>query len=450
MTEISQNLDPALIDRFAAIVGDKYALRDEQDIAPYLIERRGLWHGATSLVLRPGSVDEVSRIMRLATETGTPIVPQSGNTGLVGAQVPDQSGREIILSQAPRGGDRPRSRLLGQRHHLCLAADAAGGDQAQGPRPRGRVRGAVDRYIPDRARRDGVLAYGNARELCLGVEVVLPTGEVFDDLRKLKKDNTGYDLKQPLHRRRGHARHHHQGRAEAAGPRPRTSRPSWIAVPSTRRPHIEPARAAHARAGDDNVGSCELIGQSTASIWCCSHSGQRAGSARPMTSHWYVLAEWSSSRPLARPTDRAVWKRWKRVSAMVSSKASVLDAVIARRARRRRDAFWTFRENATPNARSAEGAVDQARHLGVDRNDPDASSTRGWRAWSRRSVPGCRRGLLRPYRRRQPPLSTSRGAVDRRRRGVSRACYHRHQHGGARRRACPCTARSRPSTASAS
>ena len=57
----------------------------QPDIAPYLIERRGLWHGATPLVLRPGSVEEVSRIMRLATETGTPIVPQSGNTGLVGA-----------------------------------------------------------------------------------------------------------------------------------------------------------------------------------------------------------------------------------------------------------------------------------------------------------------------------------------------------------------------------
>ncbi|TIV05193.1 MAG: FAD-binding oxidoreductase, partial [Mesorhizobium sp.] len=98
MNDIARDIDLALIDRFAAVVGDKYALRDQQDIAPYLIERRGLWHGRTALVLRPGSVDEVSRIMRLATETGTPVVPQSGNTGLVGAQVPDMSGREIVLS----------------------------------------------------------------------------------------------------------------------------------------------------------------------------------------------------------------------------------------------------------------------------------------------------------------------------------------------------------------
>ncbi|TIX07919.1 MAG: FAD-binding oxidoreductase, partial [Mesorhizobium sp.] len=75
-------LDPSLVDRFAAIVGEKYALRDQAEIAPYITERRGLWHGRTSLVLRPGSVEEVSRIMRLATETKTPVVPQSGNTGL--------------------------------------------------------------------------------------------------------------------------------------------------------------------------------------------------------------------------------------------------------------------------------------------------------------------------------------------------------------------------------
>ncbi|RUX37113.1 FAD-binding oxidoreductase, partial [Mesorhizobium sp. M4A.F.Ca.ET.050.02.1.1] len=91
-------LDPSLVDRFAAIVGEKYALRDQAEIAPYITERRGLWHGRTSLVLRPGSVEEVGRIMRLATETKTPVVPQSGNTGLVGAQVPDKSGHDIILS----------------------------------------------------------------------------------------------------------------------------------------------------------------------------------------------------------------------------------------------------------------------------------------------------------------------------------------------------------------
>src|SRR6186713_1303496 len=91
-------LDPALIDRFAAIVGPRYALTAEADIAPFVEERRGLFPGKSALVLKPGSVDEVSRILRLATETRTPIVPQGGNTGLVGGQVPHASGNEIVVS----------------------------------------------------------------------------------------------------------------------------------------------------------------------------------------------------------------------------------------------------------------------------------------------------------------------------------------------------------------
>ncbi len=74
------------------------AQRAEADIAPFVTERRGLYPGRAALVLRPGSVDEVSRILKLATETRTPVVPQGGNTGLVGGQMPDRSGREIVLS----------------------------------------------------------------------------------------------------------------------------------------------------------------------------------------------------------------------------------------------------------------------------------------------------------------------------------------------------------------
>ena len=93
-------MDGTLIERFAAIVGDRYALRAATDIEPYLTEPRGLWHGNTSLVLRPGTVEEVSAIMRLASETRTPVVPQGGNTGLVGGQVPHESGAEIVLSMS--------------------------------------------------------------------------------------------------------------------------------------------------------------------------------------------------------------------------------------------------------------------------------------------------------------------------------------------------------------
>src|SRR6266852_7556309 len=89
-------LGPDLLARFAAIVGEKYAITDPQAQAPYLIEMRDMFHGRTPMVLRPGSVAEVARILALAHETATAVVPQGGNTGLVGGQIPHDG--EIVLS----------------------------------------------------------------------------------------------------------------------------------------------------------------------------------------------------------------------------------------------------------------------------------------------------------------------------------------------------------------
>ena len=87
-----------ILDRFAAIVGEKNAVRDPAEMAPRLVENRGLYRGASPLLIKPGSVEEVAAILKLASETGTPIVPQTGNTGLVGGQTPRAEGTDIILS----------------------------------------------------------------------------------------------------------------------------------------------------------------------------------------------------------------------------------------------------------------------------------------------------------------------------------------------------------------
>ncbi len=87
-----------LISRFAAIVGEAHVVTDEKEMAPRLSENRGLYHGRAAMVLKPASTEEVSRIMALASETGTPVVPQTGNTGLVGGQTPSEDGKAIILS----------------------------------------------------------------------------------------------------------------------------------------------------------------------------------------------------------------------------------------------------------------------------------------------------------------------------------------------------------------
>src|SRR5690606_14009070 len=164
-------------------------------------ERRGLWGGKTPLVLRPGTVDEVSAILKLATETGTPIVPQGGNTGLVGAQMPDRTGTEVVLSMSRFDKIREidlESNTITVEAGVTLqrvrdAAEEAGKLFPLSLASQGTAQ--IGGNLSSNAGGTGVLAYGNTRDLCLGVEVVLPTGEVFDDLRKLKKDNTGYDLK---------------------------------------------------------------------------------------------------------------------------------------------------------------------------------------------------------------------------------------------------------------
>ena len=201
MTQNTIGLDSALAERFSAIVGERYAVRESSDIEPYVHEPRGLFTGTTSLVLRPGSVAEVSAIMKLATETRTPVVPQGGNTGLVGGQVPDRSGGQVVVSLSRLN----RIREVDPVSNTVVAEAGVVLDLLH------KAAEEVDRLFPlslasqgscqiggnlsSNAGGTGVVAYGNARELCLGVEVVLPSGEVLDDLRKLKKDNTGYDLK---------------------------------------------------------------------------------------------------------------------------------------------------------------------------------------------------------------------------------------------------------------
>src|SRR5579883_2682251 len=192
-------LSSELIARFAAIVGEKYAVTNPAEQAPYLVEGRGLYHGSTPLVLRPGSVEEVAAVMRLAYESATPIVPQGGNTGLVGGQIPLHG--EVVLSLTRL--DRIREVDALSDTMTCEAGVVLAKAQA--------AAAAADRLFPLSLGAEGsctiggnlstnaggtsAFAFGVARDLVLGVEVVLADGRVLNALNKLKKDNTGYDLK---------------------------------------------------------------------------------------------------------------------------------------------------------------------------------------------------------------------------------------------------------------
>ena len=192
-------LSPELIAKFRNIVGDKYALTDAADIAPYVTEERDLFHGRSPLVLRPGSAAEVSAICKLASEQRIALVPQGGNTGLVGGQTPHNG--EVVISM--RRMDKIRDIDTASNTMTCEAGVVLQIAQQRASE--------VDRLFPLSLGAEGsctiggnlstnaggttALAYGVAREMALGLEVVLADGRILNGLSKLKKDNTGYDLR---------------------------------------------------------------------------------------------------------------------------------------------------------------------------------------------------------------------------------------------------------------
>lgn len=191
-----------VLDRLKIAAGEKGWTDDPAALAPHLEEPRGLWHGTTPLLLRPDTTKKVSAILAICHETGTAVVPQGGNTGLTGASVPDASGQQVILSLAKmntvRGIDRENFTMTAEAGcvlaNLQAAADDAGRFFPLSLGAEGSCQ--IGGNLATNAGGINVLRYGNARDLVLGLEVVLPDGRVLDDLTGLRKDNTGYDLKQ--------------------------------------------------------------------------------------------------------------------------------------------------------------------------------------------------------------------------------------------------------------
>jgi FAD/FMN-containing dehydrogenase len=194
-------MDP-LIAGLQAVVGARYCLTEPDALAPFLTDWRSIYCGRARAVVLPGGVDQVQAIVRLARQHQAPIVPQGGNTGLSGGATPDDSGRAIVLSlkrlNRVRAIDPLNNSMVAEAG--CILADLQ------------QAASTADRLFPLSLSAEGtcqiggnlatnagglnVLRFGNARELCLGLEVVLPDGTLISHLDALRKDNTGYDLKQ--------------------------------------------------------------------------------------------------------------------------------------------------------------------------------------------------------------------------------------------------------------
>jgi len=194
-------MNETLMKQFIEIVGAQYALTEKDDLTHYTHENRGLFIGRTPLILKPGNTQEVAQIVKLAATTKTVIVPQGGHTGHVGGAVPDESGTQLILSlermSAIREVDLDGNVIICEAGTILETIQKTADDHdrlfplALGSQGSCQIGG----NIATNAGGTGVLAYGNTRNLVMGIEAVLPSGEIWNGLRRLKKDNTGYDLK---------------------------------------------------------------------------------------------------------------------------------------------------------------------------------------------------------------------------------------------------------------
>ena len=191
-----------LIDELKSIVGSGGWIDDADALEPYLTEWRGTWRGRTALLVQPASTEEVSSVVRACRAAGVAIVPQGGNTGLCGGAIPDESGDQVLLSLSRMNTIREISpgdySMVAEAGCVLADLQAAADD--------------VDRLFPLSLAAEGscqiggnlstnaggtnVLRYGTARDQVLGLEVVLPDGEIISSLRTLRKDTAGYDLKQ--------------------------------------------------------------------------------------------------------------------------------------------------------------------------------------------------------------------------------------------------------------
>ncbi|WP_145201491.1 FAD-binding oxidoreductase [Sphingobium sp. B2] len=194
----------AIIDRFSALLGPKGVITDPDDIAPWVSDWRGRYHGTAVAILSPVSVEEVAAIVALAGELGVALVPQGGNTSMVGGATPPADGSALILSL--RRMNRIRSLSADDNLAICEAGvilsnlhDAAEAAGRRFPLSLGAKGSAtIGGLVSTNAGGTQVLRHGTMRALVEGVEAVLPDGSIFHGLDALKKDNRGYDIKQLL------------------------------------------------------------------------------------------------------------------------------------------------------------------------------------------------------------------------------------------------------------
>lgn len=340
-----------IVERLRTIVGSAQVLTGD-DMAPHLVDWRGRYRGNAQCVVRPADTREVAAVVRECAVAGVAVVPQGGNTGLCGGATPlpgsDVSGMPVVVCllrlNRIRGIDPENNTIMAEAGCVLAAVQAAAAD--------------VGRLFPLSLAAEGsaqlggnlstnaggvqVLRYGNARELTLGVEVVLPSGEVWNGLRGLRKDNTGYDLKHLFIGAEGTL-----GIITAATmklfPKPTAVATAWLSIPS---PRAAIALLASLQACfGPQLTACELVSDVALGL-VLRHI---PGACRPLdASPWYLLVELSGGGE-----DGALRQSLEGYLAGVLDGEHCSDGVLAQSGEQARQ-LWALRENIS-EAQRIEG-----------------------------------------------------------------------------------------------
>ena len=336
----------SFLDRLRSIVGEKGLITDDRDKHPYLTDWRENYLGAALAVVRPATTEEVAAVVKLCAAEKVAIVPQGGNTGMSGGGTPHQEGREIVLSLTRMNriiDIDPIGYTMTVEAGVVLKTiqEAAAASDRLFPLSLGAEGSCtIGGNLSTNAGGVQVLHYGNARNLVLGLEVVTPQGEIWNGLRALKKDNTGYDL-----------RDLYLGAEGSLGiitkavlkiwPRPKDNATAWAAI-------ADPAAAVELLSGansasDDNVTSCELMGRQGIDL-VLKHL---PGVSDPLQERhdWYVLMEWSSTRARRDGANASgLREKMEAYFGEAMERGLVRDAVIAQTEAQSR-ALWALRDN---------------------------------------------------------------------------------------------------------
>jgi D-lactate dehydrogenase (cytochrome) len=342
----------AALERIKEAVGRRGWIADAAAMTPYLEETRGLYHGAARLVVRPATTEEVAAVVRIAAEAHIPIVPQGGNTGLCGGAVPAEDGQAIVLSL----GRMNRIRHVDPMDYTitvdagCVLADVQ------------RAAEAVDRLFPLSLGAEGscqiggnlstnaggiaVLRYGTTRELTLGLEIVLPDGTIWEGLRSLRKDNTGYDLKQLFIGAEG-TLGIITGATLKLFPRPRDIETAFLGIAKVAQVMELFARARGA--SGDQLTAFELIPRLGLEMAMRHVPGVGDPLASPHP--WYALLEVSSSQ-----TDSGLRRSLENFLAETMAAGLIEDGVVAQSAGQARD-LWRIREGMVEAQKFEGGSI---------------------------------------------------------------------------------------------